>query len=493
MNKKVNDSKQVNESTSDNVAIIKCPKCNNNLNAANKRCPKCGTLLPAKKVVDVKDKIIHPTTCPACGEKVLKNDKFCSNCGTNVEVVRDIINAKEGIVFNKSDYNEALFSSTYKAAYSYIKREVNNNPDYKNKSVVSIENKMLLMTGIFSIIYFILITLYVAFHISFLFIIVLLAIIVWLYCDLLRKNNVIGYLTKQVQLRPDEKINYVVSSIMTTSMPRKKYTVLRIFILLITFILSITIYARPYYIYERVDNGYNLRYYTIGLLKKEKVINIPEKHKNLEVVGIRGDVFKGLKSIEEVVVPNTVTEIRGGAFKGCTNLRKVTLSNKLVEIHGGTFMDCKRLSQITIPETVKNIGGEAFMNCYDLNIINLPSGLTEIHGSTFENCYSLDNIIIPEGVTRIGGSAFRQCTSLRNVIVPRSVTEIGSSAFRGTAIDNVCIPESAYVNERAFKETYAKISYYENDCEYRDPYNYIYNYDFGTINFYGDDAANAEQ
>ena len=104
------------------------------------------------------------------------------------------------------------------------------------------------------------------------------------------------------------------------------------------------------------------------------------------------------------------------------------------------------------------------MDCYNLEYISLSPKLTEIHGSTFENCSSLDNVTIPEGVTRIGGSAFRYCRNLKNVTIPRSANEIRSSAFRGTAIDTVCISQSAYVDSKAFKETYAKVAYYESDC-----------------------------
>ena len=439
----------------------------------------------------VKEEIKQPVICPACGQEVLENDKFCSNCGTPVNNNKKIINAKSGLAINKSEYEQVLFTSYDNIAREFVRKEINNNPDYKNKTIPTIEKKRLLMTGIFSIIYFILITLYISFHMSFTFIVVLLIILVWFYCDLARKNNVIGYIAKQVELRPDEKINYVVSSVMTTSMSRHIYSIIRVFILVVVFSLSIVLYAKPHYIYERVDDGYNLRYYTIGLLKTERFVNIPNKHNNLPVVGIRGDVFKNLRSIEEVVMPNTITEIRGGAFKGCTSLRKVTLSTNLVVIHGGTFMDCKKLEQIVIPQSVTNIGGEAFMNCYNLRIINLPPKITEIHGSTFENCYSLDNIIIPEGVTRIGGSAFRECYNLKNVTIPTTVTEIGSSAFRRTGIENVCISKSASVNERAFKETYARISYYEDNCEYKNPY--FGNLDFSGIKFYGDGSTDGEQ
>ena len=180
-------------------------------------------------------------------------------------------------------------------------------------------------------------------------------------------------------------------------------------------------------------DGYELRYYTFGILKNEKNVTIPSTYKGLPVTSIRGSVFENDWFLNTVEIPDSVVEIRGGAFK----------------------------------------------NCVYLTTVNLPPNITEIHGSTFENCYYLDNVVIPEGVTRIGGSAFRDCSSLSNVTIPKTVNEIGSSAFRSTSINNVCISSSANVNFRAFKETDARIAYYEDGCEYSgDDYNYEY-YDYG--------------
>ena len=172
-------------------------------------------------------------------------------------------------------------------------------------------------------------------------------------------------------------------------------------------------------IFEPYEQGYTLRFYTNGLFEKDTYLKIPDTYKGKPVLQIRGDVFKNVSSLEEVIIPDSIIEIRGGAFKNCIGLEKVTLS--------------------------KNI--------------------TEIKGNTFENNYSLKSIIIPDGVVRIGGSAFRNDYSLVSAIIPESVTEIGSSAFRNTALTNVCITKNAMVNTRAFKETNVIIKYYEDNCE----------------------------
>ena len=91
-------------------------------------------------------------------------------------------------------------------------------------------------------------------------------------------------------------------------------------------------------------------------------------------------------------------------------------------------------------------------------------GLTEIRGNTFEECSRLVRIEIPDGVTRIGGHAFYGNSSLSEVVISSdsSLREIGSSAFRRCdSLREITLPRGVYINERAFKETYARISYYQ--------------------------------
>jgi predicted nucleic acid-binding Zn ribbon protein len=54
--------------------IIKCRKCDKQLEEGIKFCSDCGTKVWVK-----------PTHCPSCTKGVFPDDKFCQECGTNLE------------------------------------------------------------------------------------------------------------------------------------------------------------------------------------------------------------------------------------------------------------------------------------------------------------------------------------------------------------------------------------------------------------------------
>ena len=63
------------------------------------------------------------------------------------------------------------------------------------------------------------------------------------------------------------------------------------------------------------------------------------------------------------------------------------------------FYECKSLQQITIPDSVTNIGYEAFYECESLKQITIPDSVTSIGDDVFKWCESLQQIIIHEGTT----------------------------------------------------------------------------------------------
>ena len=363
-------------------------------------------------------------TCPKCGNKMEMDSVFCSNCGERfsgnaaTQKEKDYLDANSGEKLDVSKYDNSYFVLSENALIGKaVNESIEKIPNGKKLVLVPNEIRKIILTLIFVLLFFLIITIYVSYHIGFM--IFLLLVVTVTYIMILNSYSIKKYLVKQASARPDEKIDYVVSSACSSAVNGKfKYVGIRVIILLILFVSVLCLYKNPHIIYEKQDNGYVVRYYTYGFFKKDEILEIPGEYKGKQVIGIRGDVFKNVKSLRVVKLPNSINEIRGGAFLNCTNLED----------------------------------------------INLPPSITEIHGSTFENCYRLKSINIPSGVTRIGGSAFRNCTNLTYVTIPKSVKEIGSSAFRATSISSVCISRDALVNERAFKETYPTITYYENNC-----------------------------
>jgi len=279
---------------------------------------------------------------------------------------------------------------------------------------------------------------------------------------MMTKFNLMKYLKKEVKARPSEKISNI---IMTT---KNSFVIdttkrFRMICILIAIILPLIIFVNPRIMYEHIENGYAVRFYTFGVTNF-KTATIPEIYKGENVVSLRGNTFSNMPFLEKVTLPNTITEIRGQAFKNDFNLVSVNMPTNLEYLGGGAFYNCSSLASITLPDTLTYMGGETFYRASSLEQVKLSSNLTEIKGDTFAYCISLRSISIPDKVTRIGGHAFYGSTSLSEVLFTENskLVEIGSSAFRQCPnLYSITIPYNTAVNTRAFKESPTMIKYFD--------------------------------
>ena len=156
-------------------------------------------------------------------------------------------------------------------------------------------------------------------------------------------------------------------------------------------------------------------------------IRIPSKCKV-----IRSDyAFVGTESyrsfiagIEEVEIPDTVTELGYAAFHNFKNLVSIDLPDSITKIGENSFKDCEKLENVVLDKNLKEIGINAFAGCK-----------------------SLRSIIIPESVTSVGGWAFEGCNNLTDMTIPSSVEYIGSGAFNMTAWYNNQEDGLIYIND----------------------------------------------
>ena len=121
--------------------------------------------------------------------------------------------------------------------------------------------------------------------------------------------------------------------------------------------------------------------------------------------------------------------IAGYAFYSCALLENIIIPDSITDINGGAFYECDSLDNVVIPDSVKVINGWTFSHCYSLKNITIPSSVTSIGDGAFGLCSSLENITIPDSVTSIGSRAFADCSSLKQIIIPDSVTRIDDYAF----------------------------------------------------------------
>ena len=208
------------------------------------------------------------------------------------------------------------------------------------------------------------------------------------------------------------------------------------------------------------------------------------------VTNIGDYAFYGCESLKSITIPDSVASIGKNAFDSCKNLKRVDitdiaawykisfgyndsspfgykydlyLNGELVEnlvipdgitrVNDYVFRGCNSLKSITIPDSVTSIGDGAFEGC-SLTSVTIPGSVTSIGDNAFYDCYSLTSVTIPDSVTSIDDSAFRYCKSLTSVTIPDSVTSIGDFAFSDcSSLTSITIPDSVTsIGDAAFND-----------------------------------------
>lgn len=134
---------------------------------------------------------------------------------------------------------------------------------------------------------------------------------------------------------------------------------------------------------------------------------------------IEEDAFYG-SSIENIIIPESVTKIGSSAFSGCWNLRTVSFKGKT--------------------KSVTKIGTAAFRGCWSLRKVSFKDrkGITKIPAYCFYGCTSLQTISLPSSIRTIEDSAFEK-SGLKTLTLPSSVRLVNNDAFAYTHLEEITI------------------------------------------------------
>ena len=208
--------------------------------------------------------------------------------------------------------------------------------------------------------------------------------------------------------------------------------------------------------------------------------------------GSGDDLFRDMKSLHTIKLPNSMKEMGRYLFEDCDSLTSVTLPKSLKSLPGpnlsfyfykndnltsiliddsnpyyssdgsALFDKCKTkmifavnsLREYAIPSSVSEIDNSAFENCRHLKTLVLPLRLKRenVCASNFLNCDSLYSISVDEKNPYLcsDGSALYNkhksdlvfvCHTVRKMSIPSSVTEIGNYAFsKCTNLSSITLP-----------------------------------------------------
>ena len=174
-------------------------------------------------------------------------------------------------------------------------------------------------------------------------------------------------------------------------------------------------------------------------------ITIPEKINGKPVTAIAEYAFRECRSLESVVIPNSVTTIGSRPFIFCDSLAIYCGIEESEKPEGWGYFwedDCFVVWGVTDFGTTGDgfkwaeTTNEIVITGYKRNKANIeiPSEIngkpvTAIGGFAFLDCRSLKSVVIPNSVTTIGGWAFNRCSSLKIYCEADSKPEGWSSSW----------------------------------------------------------------
>lgn len=155
--------------------------------------------------------------------------------------------------------------------------------------------------------------------------------------------------------------------------------------------------------------------------KTDESLAIPEGVKTLGTASIYNTRLQNIK------FPSSLEEIGVFALGDTVRLQNIDLSGTKVDLLDTyAFSGCYCLEDVKLPDTLTNIGGGAFANCKALKKITFPDSLTTIGQYAFMDT-GLTYAIIPDSVTSIGYCAFGYYTDKEGAVVANDQFDIVGS------------------------------------------------------------------
>lgn len=199
------------------------------------------------------------------------------------------------------------------------------------------------------------------------------------------------------------------------------------------------------------------------VIKSNKMTALPSKYisnfSGLKKVGfdcpalttIRSQAIYKCPSIEELRVPDTVTNIYGTAVSR-VHLKNLFMSSTSILSNGSKNIDLLNCENVylTNQTTIEN---DCFEGCNYLKKVVFYKNVTQIGDRAFYKCSNLESVVGVQEATSIGASAFCLCPKFKNFFVESSkIATIGKDAFSGSGLNKIILTSTiTSIGTDAFK------------------------------------------
>ena len=152
------------------------------------------------------------------------------------------------------------------------------------------------------------------------------------------------------------------------------------------------------------------------------------------------------KSVEEIIIPFSITNIRVSDLNNCIKLKNIIVDSKnekyssedgVLFYNGNVGLElvrypiCNEMINYNIPNGVVVIGNSAFESCKSLKSVTIPNSVVNILSNAFRYCYLLKSIDIPKKVKYIYNYTFQGCEELKEITITNNIISIAEYAFDG--------------------------------------------------------------
>lgn len=167
-----------------------------------------------------------------------------------------------------------------------------------------------------------------------------------------------------------------------------------------------------------------------------RVLTIPT---DKMIMSVGEEAFKGVDTVEIVVLPKTVTTIGARAFQNCVNLKKICFiseqtnaiaDSELNLIYNSAFSGCTALETVDLSNCkVLTVDKRAFADCKSLKEVKKMSAIGTAYYQAFSGCTALESADVT-GMHVVGNEIFSGCTALTSIKTGK-FTAFGEGMFKG--------------------------------------------------------------